>query len=184
VDSGLAGKTVVVTGATANIGRGIALAFAAEGSAVAVVGRDATNGVRVRDQERGRVINIGSTFGIVGDPGLAAYSAMKGAVPAFTRVLAKEVGSYGITVNAIAPYGTLPAGDDEVSRGSRLPDGALSKVAATKGHLLAAMARNTVLDRQFATPADVASAAVYLASDAAAFVTAQVLAIDGGTLVA
>jgi 2-hydroxycyclohexanecarboxyl-CoA dehydrogenase len=271
LETGLAGRTVVVTGATANIGRAIALAFAAEGSNVVVVGRDDVQGGRVCDQSmergakdtlwcaadvtdreqvlamvaavrdrfrgvdvlvnnvggnvdidpfvdsdpatweqdialnitstlncthavlpgmiersHGRIVNIGSTSGIVGDPNLAVYSAMKGAVHAFTRVLAKEVGKHGITVNAIAPYGTLPDGPEhDVSSGSRFhPQGLFAQALATKGDLMGAMARKTVLERQFARPPEIGAAAVYLASDAAAFVTAQVLGVDGGTLVA
>jgi 2-hydroxycyclohexanecarboxyl-CoA dehydrogenase len=271
VDTGLAGQTVVVTGATANIGRAIALAFAAEGSSVVVVGRDEVQGHRVCEQaiergakdalwcaadvtdraqvlavvgavhdrfgaidvlvnnvggnvdidpfadsdpatwerdialtitstlncthavlprmierSHGRIVNIGSTSGIVGDPNMAVYSAMKGAVHAFTKVLAKEVGRQGITVNAIAPYGALP--DDpthDVSSGSRFhPDGLFAQLLATKGELMGGMARKTVLERQFARPSDVGAAAVYLASDGAAFVTAQVLGVDGGTVIA
>jgi 2-hydroxycyclohexanecarboxyl-CoA dehydrogenase len=117
---------------------------------------------------------------------LAVYSAMKGAVHSFTKVLAKEVGRHGITVNAVAPYGTLP--DDlerELSTGSRFhPDGLFARLAETKGDLLFAMARKTVLERELARPSDVAAAVVYLASDAAAFVTAQVLYVDGGTCIA
>ena len=271
METGLAGRTVVVTGATANIGRGIALAFAAEGAGVVVVGRDEAQGRRVCEQlvERGakealwqaadvtdrrqvdvmvgavherlgvvdvlvnnvggnvdidafvdsdprtweqdialnftstlncthavlprmierasgRIINIGSTSGLVGDPLLAVYSAMKGAIHAFTKVLAKEVGPNGITVNAIAPYGTLP--DDferDVSTGSRFhPDGVLSRAMATRSQEMASIARRTVLERQTAFPSEIGAAAVYLASDGAAFVTGQVLAVDGGTQIA
>jgi 2-hydroxycyclohexanecarboxyl-CoA dehydrogenase len=270
VETGLAGRTVVVTGANANIGRGIALAFATEGANVVVVGRDEAQGRRVCDQllqrgakdvlwqqcdvtnrprvdamaaavherfgsvdvlvncvggnvdfdafvdsdpktwqqdielnimstfhctqavlpdmierRRGRIINIGSTSGIVGDPFLAVYSAMKGAVHTFTKVLAKEVGRQGITVNAIAPYGTLPQSDQDISAGSRWhPDGVIARLLSTRADELSAVGRRTVLERQFAFPFEIGAAAVYLASNAAEFVTGQVLSVDGGTLIA
>jgi 2-hydroxycyclohexanecarboxyl-CoA dehydrogenase len=63
-------------------------------------------------------------------------------------------------------------------------EGLFAALLATKGELMGEIARKTVLERQFARPTDVAAAAVYLASDAAEFVTAQVLDIDGGTLIA
>jgi 2-hydroxycyclohexanecarboxyl-CoA dehydrogenase len=271
METGLGGRTVIVTGGTANIGRGVALAFAAEGANVVIVGRDEAQGVRVCDDllERGakealwqaadvtnraqvdrmvatvgerfdridvlvnnvggnvgfdafvdsdpqtwdqdialnmmstlhctqamlpgmidrsygRIVNIGSTAGLIGDAMLAVYSAMKGAVHAFTRVLAKEVGKHGITVNAVAPYGTLP--DDpvrDVSTGSRFhAEGIFARVAATRGDELFALGRRTVMQRQTAVPSEIGAAAVYFASDAAAFVTGQVLAVDGGTLLA
>jgi 2-hydroxycyclohexanecarboxyl-CoA dehydrogenase len=270
VETGLAGRTVVVTGANANIGRGVALAFAAEDVNVAVIGRDEVQGAKVcsqllergardvlwqgcdvtdrtqvdamaeavrdrfgavdvlvngvggnvgmdafaesdpgdwqRDIEltfvstlncthavlpgmierrRGRIVNIGSTSGIVGDPLLAVYSAMKGAVHAFTKVLAKEVGQQGITVNAIAPYSTYPDGPDAISTGSRWhSDGLFANLMADRAEELMSIARRTVMERQFAYPSEIGSAAVYLASDAAAFVTGQVLAVDGGTQLA
>lgn len=271
MDTGLVGRTVVVTGGNANIGRGVALAFAAERANVAIVARDESQGRRVCDQllERGakeafwfaadvtdreqvgsmvsavqqrfgaidvmvnnvggnvdidlfadsdpatwqqdislnitstlncthavlpsmiersygRIVNIGSTAGLIGDKMLAVYSAMKGAVHAFTKVLAKEVGVHGITVNAVAPYGTLP--DDferDVSSGSRWhPEGVLARAAATRPEALHSMGagRHTVLERQTAFPSEVGAAAVYLASDAAAFVTGHVLVVDGGVL--
>jgi 2-hydroxycyclohexanecarboxyl-CoA dehydrogenase len=271
MDTGLAGRTVVVTGGNANIGRGITLAFAAEGVNIVVVARDEAQGRRVleqasergaketlwygadvtdRDQvvemvdavhrrfsfidvlvnnvggnvdldrfvdsdpstwhrdialnivstlncthavlpgmierSRGRIINIGSTAGLIGDPLLAVYSAMKGAVHAFTRVLAKEVGKQGITVNAVAPYGTLP--DDfehDVSTGSRWHhNGVIMRMMATRADDMAVMGRDTALERQTAYPSEIGAAAVYLASDAAAFVTGQVLIVDGGVLLA
>ncbi|OHV36612.1 MULTISPECIES: SDR family NAD(P)-dependent oxidoreductase [Pseudofrankia] len=269
MDTGLLGRTAVVTGGNSNIGRGIVLALAAEGANVVIAARDAAAGERVREQalaagaknavfhsvdvvdraqvgrmvvaveERfgavdllvnnvggnvafayfvesdpdtwrrdidlnftstlncahavlpgminrasGRIINIGSTAGLIGDPTLAVYSAMKGAVHTFTKILAKEVGPHGITVNAVAPYGTLP--DDwanDVSAGSRWhADGVIAKRA--NGGDSPSIGRRTVLERQTATPREIAAAVVYLASDAAAFVTGQILAVEGGTLLA
>jgi 2-hydroxycyclohexanecarboxyl-CoA dehydrogenase len=271
METGLAGRTVMVTGATANIGRGIALAFAAEDTNVIAVGRDEEAGTRVckaleahgaKDvlwhaadvtdrvqvdemlaaaldrfgavdilvnnvggnvdvdafvdskpdswtaditlnlmstlhcthavlpgmigRSYGRIVNIGSTAGLVGDSMLAVYSAAKGGVHAFTRVLAKEVGKHGITVNAIAPYGTIPDDPEhEVSAGSRFhPDGIFARVMQTRPEAMASMGRDTVLQRQLARPSEIGAAAVYLASDAAEFVTGQVLAVDGGTQLA
>jgi 2-hydroxycyclohexanecarboxyl-CoA dehydrogenase len=138
-------------------------------------------------RQEGRIVNIGSTAGLVGDPKLAVYSAMKGAVHAFTRVLAKEVGRYGITVNAIAPYGTLPEDPArDTSTGSRFHPtlGVFTQAALTRSDELAEMARRTVLPRTSVKPAEVGAAAVYLASDAAAYITGVVLPIEGGTLLA
>ena len=117
---------------------------------------------------------------------LAVYSAAKGGVHAFTRVLAKEVGKHGITVNAIAPYGTIPDDpENEVSTGSRFhPEGVFARLMQTRSDVLVAMGRRTVMERQLARPSEIGAAAVYLASDAAEFVTGQVLAIDGGTQLA
>jgi NAD(P)-dependent dehydrogenase (short-subunit alcohol dehydrogenase family) len=70
-------------------------------------------------QHAGRIINIGSTAGLVGDYMLPVYSAAKSAVHCFTRVLAKEVGQHGITVNCVAPYGTVSEDPAAFSRGSR-----------------------------------------------------------------
>jgi 2-hydroxycyclohexanecarboxyl-CoA dehydrogenase len=138
------------------------------------------------ERSSGRIVNVGSTSAVLGDANLAVYSAMKGAVHSFTKVLAKEVGRHGITVNAVAPYGTVPEDPErELSTGSRFhPDGLFARLAASKSELMAEMARRTVLERQLARPSEIGAAAVYLASDAAAFVTAQILYVDGGTSVA
>jgi 2-hydroxycyclohexanecarboxyl-CoA dehydrogenase len=138
------------------------------------------------ERSRGRIINLGSTAGLIGDIKLAVYSAMKGAVHAFTRMLAKEVGRKGIIVNAIAPYGTMPDDPEhDVSSGSRYhPDGLRARLVDTRMEELMAIARSIVMECQFAFPREIGAASVYLASDAPALVTGQVLSVDGGTQLA
>ncbi len=203
MDFGLRGKVAIVTGATANIGRAIALEFASEGARVVAVGRDPEAGARVvelalargadkalfvradltdkdaprriveasealgpvlvlvnnvggnvgagvfvdsdpetwagdidlnftstlrmthavlqgmRARGAGRIVNIGSTAGLVGDYMLPVYSAAKAAVHGFTKVLAREVGQHGIVVNCVAPYGTISDDPAAFSSGSR-----------------------------------------------------------------
>jgi len=86
----------------------------------------------------------------------------------------------------VAPYGTVPEDPErELSTGSRFhADGIFARVAVTRGDELAALGRRTVMPRLTALPAEIGAAVVYFASDAAAFVTGQVLAVDGGTLLA
>jgi 2-hydroxycyclohexanecarboxyl-CoA dehydrogenase len=272
VDTGLKDRTVVVTGATAHIGRAVALAFAGEGANVVAVGRDDEQGRRVTElalergaaaalwrrtdvvdptqvdglvsevlerfsgidvlvnnvggnvdicpfvetgpdnwraeidlnlmsnlyctravlpgmieRSSGRIVNIGSMSGIIGDPLLSVYSAAKGAVHAFTKVLALEVGKYGITVNAVAPYATLP--DDpatETSTGSRFhPEhGIITKLVHSTRTDLGQIGRKTALPRGSAKSYEIGAAAVFLASDHAAFITGEILQVDGGVSIA
>ncbi|MFF3567607.1 SDR family NAD(P)-dependent oxidoreductase [Nocardia jiangxiensis] len=270
METGLAGKVVIVTGATANIGRGIAMAFAEEGAQVVVVGRDERAGQRVcelvrergaadvlwcaadvTDQDQvgamvavvlehfgridvlvnnvggncdirpfaftkpddwrfdldvnlmstlycthavlpnmlergsGRIINIGSMAAIIGDRLLAVYSAAKGAVHSFTRVLALELGETGITVNAVAPYGTRPQDPtEEFSSGSRFnpESGVFFTARRDRPDEMLSIGRPTALPRQHAYPSEIGAAAVYLASDHAAFVTGQVHQVEGGVV--
>ena len=133
----------------------------------------------------GRIVNIGSTAGEIGDRMLAVYSAAKGAVHAFTRVLALELGLSGITVNAIAPYNTRSEDPySDMSAGSRIhPEtGVFAFARAENPELFESMRRRTALTRQQARPAEIGAAAVYLASERAAFVTGQVHHVDGGVM--
>ncbi|MFQ5554945.1 MAG: 3-oxoacyl-[acyl-carrier-protein] reductase [Acidimicrobiia bacterium] len=110
----------------------------------------------------GRIISIGSVSGIAGNPGQTNYAATKAGIIGFTKSLAKEVGSRGITVNAVAP------GFIETELTAVLGDDA---TAAAVG--------NISLGR-LGRPEDVASAVGYLASDDAAYVTGHTIVVDGG----
>jgi 3-oxoacyl-[acyl-carrier protein] reductase len=112
----------------------------------------------------GRIISISSIVGEYGEPQQANYAASKGGLLALTRSLAKEVASRAVTVNAIAPgLITTPMTDD-------IPRPVRQAIAAV-----------TPLGRP-GTPAEVAALVTFLASDEAAFITGQVLGINGGLL--
>lgn len=278
METGLAGKTVVVTGGNSNVGRGISLAFAKEGAKIAIVARDADAAARVEkvarelgagdvlfvktdvldygqiqdmvgvvteklgpidvlvnnvggnvdlkpfwettpeqtrqeidltltstldctravlpgmiERRAGRIINIGSTAGTTGDSWMTPYSAAKGGVHAFTAVLAREVGQYGITVNTVAPRGTFSENpEEETSAGSRwnpktpimTPERierftSLEKEAGRdpgRDKTVIGKARG----RGFLRPHEVGAAAVFLAAEDSGFTTGQVFIIDGG----
>jgi 3-oxoacyl-[acyl-carrier protein] reductase len=113
-------------------------------------------------QRSGRIVNVSSVVGQVGNAGQANYAAAKAGLIGFTKSLAKEVGSRGITVNAIAP------GFIETRMTDGLPD-------ETKKTIL----ERTPLGR-FGTPEDVAGAVAFLVGPDAAFITGHVLTVDGG----
>ena len=135
---------------------------------------------------QGRVVMMASVTGpMVSNPGESAYSAAKAAVHGFTKILAKEVGPHGIRVNCVAPYGTVSRDPAAFSSGSRFhPDRNFfgRAFASTSPKDMEKRSRQTVLGRPVAFAEEVASLAVYLASDQAGFITGQVYPVDGGSL--
>jgi NAD(P)-dependent dehydrogenase (short-subunit alcohol dehydrogenase family) len=269
MDFGLADKVVIVTGATANIGRAIALDFAAERAKVVVVGRDEAAAARLIELARtrgagaivfvkadmldplsaarilaraeelgpvevlinnvgggasvglfattdqdawqadvdrslmttlrmtrvvlpgmiarkyGRIINIGSAAALGGQYAMATYSAAKGAVHSFTQALAREVGEYNVTVNCVAPHGTMSSDPAAFSTGSNFhPEFGRNLKVQTQftPEQNAKRRRIGQLPRQIAQPEEVAAAVLWLASSRGAYVTGQIVSIDGGAL--
>lgn len=113
-------------------------------------------------QRSGKIINISSVSGILGNVGQANYAASKAGVIGLTKTMARELGSRGITVNAIAP-GFV---DTEMT-------GVLSEEIRENA------CKQIILGR-FGKPEDIANTAVFLASDKADYITGQVISVDGG----
>ena len=113
-------------------------------------------------QKSGRIINIASVIGLIGNAGQCNYAASKAGVIGFTKSVARELASRGITANAIAP------GFIETAMTAKLPPEA--RETLLKQIPLAALGQ----------PDDVAGAVLFFASPAARYVTGQVLAVDGG----
>ena len=113
-------------------------------------------------QRSGRIVNLSSVVGQMGNAGQSNYSAAKAGIIGFTKSMARELASRGVTVNAIAPGFIMTAMTAALPENAR--QGFLDQIPMGK----------------FGTPDDVAELAVYLASDGASYVTGQVIGINGG----
>jgi len=113
-------------------------------------------------QEWGRIINVSSVTGLVGNAGQSNYAASKGGLIAFTKSVAREMGSRNITVNAVAP--------------GYIITGMTDKLPSERKEAVLAM----IPLQRFGQPDDVAELVAFLASDRAGYITGQAITIDGG----
>lgn len=113
-------------------------------------------------QKGGSIINISSVSGVAGNAGQANYSAAKAGIIGLTKSVAKELGSRGITVNAVAP------GFIETDMTDAMPEKAKEAV------------KSRITMGRIGTPADIAGVVAFLASKEASYITGQVISVDGG----
>jgi 3-oxoacyl-[acyl-carrier protein] reductase len=130
--------------------------------------------VQMRQQKSGRIISMSSTSGLYGNTGQANYGAAKDGIAGFTRVVSRDLGRYGITVNAIAPAAAtrMTATVGDAARQARTRAGVAGMGAEAR----------SLLPRAQREAEDVAPFATYLASDSAANINGQIFVVMGGII--
>ena len=116
----------------------------------------------MRKKKYGRIINMASISGLIGNPGQANYSASKAGMIGMTRTMSKELVSRGVTVNAVAPGFIASEMTDSI------PAGILDEVV------------KAIPAKRIGQPEDVAAAVLFLASPAASYISGQTIVVDGG----
>ena len=131
--------------------------------------------VLFRQQRSGRVISMSSTSGLIGNSGQANYGAAKAGIAGFTRVIARDMGRYGVTCNAIAPGASTRMTMSEEVLAAR-------QIRSSKGVTGGGGAQSPVGAAALRDPDDIAPIVVFLATDAAANINAQTFGSSGGTI--
>ena len=128
----------------------------------------------------GKIVNIGSDAGRMGEFREAVYGATKGGVIALSKALAREWGRYSININVVCPGATMPEKREHVGELSMAgPSGFARAILDAPPEMKEKMAHAYPL-RRMCTPQEVANGVVFLASDAASFITGQTLSVSGG----
>jgi 3-oxoacyl-[acyl-carrier protein] reductase len=117
-------------------------------------------------QRYGKIINMASIIGIIGNPGQANYSASKAGLIALTKTAAKELASRNININAVAP------GFIQTEMTAKLPENIQAKM------------KEAIPLAKFGTPEDVAAVCLFLASEESSYITGQTIVVDGGMVMA
>ena len=128
------------------------------------------------ERKYGKIISIGSDAGRVGEYREAVYAACKGGVIAMSKSLARELGRYGININVVCPGVTVPENPEHAGESS-MWKGPMAQVFTIEAQEKAAKAYAL---RRLGKPEDVANVVVFLASDAASFITGQTISVSGG----
>lgn len=128
------------------------------------------------ERKSGRVISIGSDAGRMGEFREAVYAGTKGAIMAFSKSVAREVGKFGITINVVCPGVVAPQSPEEAGEAS-MWKGAVGAFFTPEAQQKAA---GLYPLRRLGTPQDLADAVSFLASDRAGYITGQTLSVSGG----
>jgi len=130
------------------------------------------------DQKSGRIVNIGSDAGRAGEYREAVYAGTKGAVIAFSKSIAKEIGKYGITVNVVCPGVVVPQMTEVKGELSMWKEG--EGMAAVFTPEIQQKAKASYPLRRLGTPEDIADVVAFLVSERAGYITGQTISASGG----